>query len=49
MADCVIEVLFVYFAHVKIWIGHLTHQLRDHLRLFDIQNLIWFEKHLAQK
>jgi len=39
MADCVIAVLSVYFAHVKTWIGHLTHQLRGHLRLLDAQNL----------
>jgi len=49
MADCVIAVLSVYFAHVKTWIGHLTHQLRDHSRLLDAQNLTCYEKHFAQK
>jgi len=29
MADCVTAVLTSYFANVKTWIGHLTHQLRD--------------------
>jgi len=38
MADYLFEVLTLYFAHVKIKMRHLTHQLRDHLGLQDPQN-----------
>jgi len=49
MADSVSTVLTSYFAHVKTWIGNLTHQLRDHLELYDPQNWTCFEEFFAQK